>query len=453
MHQRIVNAISQIRQDVGSHLSPAVIHQTCKSVGHAWRECVLTPSAIIHVFILQVIHGNTALTHLRRLSRLELTAQAFCDARKRLPLAVFRRLLQRIVPALRDGQDSSVLWLGKHRTFGTDGSNFSMPDTPELQRAFGQPGNQRPGCGFPVAHFLAMFDAGTGFLLDVLPYPLRTSDFSKVAEIHPGLRAGDVLVGDRGFCSFVHVAQLVRRGIHGVFRLHQRIRLTVAGACEPSAQRKGKTRKNGKRSLAKLLRQLGARDQVFEWHRAARRPDWMTEEEFLSLPLTMECRVLSYDVSRPGFRTRRIELLTTLLDAEAYPLDELAKLYGRRWQVEVNLRHLKITMKMDILHCKTVEGVLKELMIFAIVYNMVCVVMVEAARRQGVEVDRISFIDALRWLMAARPGACLVKLIVNPSRPDRVEPRVKKRRPKQFDLMNEPRSVLRNRLLGQGLGA
>lgn len=455
MHQRIFTAISRIRQDVVSHLSPSLIHQTCRSVGHIWRECVLTPSTIIHVFILQVLHGNTALTHLRHLSRLDLTAQAFCEARKRLPLEVFRRLLRQIAPALRDGQEPPALWLGKHRTFGIDGSNFSMPDTPELQRAFGQPGNQRPGCGFPVAHFLAMFDSATGFLMDILAFPLRTADFSKVAEIHPGLRAGDVAVGDRGFCSFVHVAQLVRRGIHGVFRLHQRLRLAVAGLGEPepATRRKGKKRTKAKRSLARVLRQLGVRDQVFEWRRPSRRPDWMTDEEFLSLPLAMECRVLSYDVSRPGFRSRRIDLLTTLLDADAYPLEELAKLYCRRWQVEVNFRYLKITMNMDILHCKTVDGVLKELMIFAIVYNLVCVVMVEAAGRQGVEADRISFIDALRWLMAARRGASLIKLIINPARPGRVEPRVKKRRPKQFDLMNEPRSVLRNRLRGQGLAA
>lgn len=455
MHQRIIDTISRIRQDVGAHLSPTVIHQTCKAVGHVWRECVLTPSAIIHVFMLGVLHGNTALTNLRHLSRLDLTAQAFCEARKRLPLEVFRRLLRQIVPSLRDGQTPPTLWLGRHRTFGIDGSNFSMPDTPELQREFGQPGNQRPGCGFPVAHFLAMFDSATGFLMDILAFPLRTADFSKVARIHPGLRAGDVLVGDRGFCSFVHVAQLVGRGIHGVFRLHQRLSLAAAGAHGPesTARAKGKKRRKSPRSLAKVLRQLGVNDLVFQWRRPVRRPDWMSDEEFAALPLTLECRILSYDVSRPGFRTKRIDLLTTLLDADLYPLAELAELYRRRWQVEVNFRHLKITMNMDVLHCKTVDGVLKELMTFAIVYNLVCVVMVEAAGRQGVDVDRISFIDALRWLVASRPGAILVKLIVNPSRPGRVEPRVKKRRPKQFDLMSEPRCVLRNRLLGQELAA
>jgi hypothetical protein len=365
MHQRIVTAISRIRQDIGAHLSASEIHETCKSVGHVWRKCVLTPSTIIQVFILQVIHGNTALTNLRHLSGLDLTAQAFCDARRRLPLEVFRRLLQRIVKTLRDGQEPATLWLGRHRTFGIDGSNFSMPDTPQLQREFGQPGNQLPGCGFPVAHFLAMFDSATGFLMDILAFPLRTTDFSKVSQTHPGLRPGDVLVGDRGFCSFVHVAQLIRREIHCVFRLHQRLMITVTGSrnTESATPSKRKKRKKSGRSLAKVLRQIGIRDRVFEWHRPKRRPNWMTEEDFMSLPLTLECRVLSYDVSRPGFRTKQIDLLTTLLDVEAYPLEELAKLYFRRWQVETNFRHLKITMNMDVLHCKTVDGVLKELMV------------------------------------------------------------------------------------------
>jgi hypothetical protein len=454
MHQWIRIAIGRIRQDVGTLLTSLAIHQICRSIGHVWRECTLTPSVIMHAFILQVLHGNTALNNLRHITKLDLSGQAFCEARKRLPLEVFRRLLRKIVPLLRDGQEPP-LWLGRHRTFGIDGSNFSMPDTPELQREFGQPGNQLPGCGFPVAHFLAMFDSATGFLMDILAFPLRTTDFSKVAQIHPGLRAGDVLVGDRGFCSFVHVAQLVGRGIHCVFRLHQRLAITAGGLCAPAPATpvKGKKRKQSKRSLSKVLRQLGVRDQVFEWRRPKDRPDWMTDEEFRALPLTLECRVLSYEVNRPGFRTRQIDLLTTLLDAEIYPVKELAALYFRRWQVETNFRHLKITMNMDVLHCKTVDGVLKELMVFAIVYNLVRVVMVKAARRQDVEVDRISFIDALRWLITAGPRETLMHLIVNPIRRDRVEPRVKKRRMKQFDLMSLPRAVLRKRLLGQGLAA
>ena len=173
----------------------------------------------------------------------------------------------------------------------------------------------------------------------------------------------------------------------------------------------------------------------------------------MALPLMLPCRVLRYNVTQRGFRTRKIDLLTTLLDGDAYPAEELAELYRRRWQVETNFRSLKITMNMDVLHCKRVSGVLKALMVFAIVYNLVCLVIGEAARRQGVDVDRISFVDAQRWLLAVAPGVALIRLIVNPDRSGRVEPRVKKRRMKQFDLMSQPRDVLRKRLMASQLAA
>jgi hypothetical protein len=139
------------------------------------------------------------------------------------------------------------------------------------------------------------------------------------------------------------------------------------------------------------------------------------------------------------------------LNVQVYPLDALAELYGVRWRVALNLRHLKTTMKMDVLKCKTVEGVLQELIVYAIVYNLVRVVMKEAARGQEVDVERIIFVDALRWLARARPDDAFRKLVVNTDPSGCFEPRAKKRRPKQFDLMNKPRSVLRNHLLVKGL--
>ncbi len=161
----------------------------------------------------------------------------------------------------------------------------------------------------------------------------------------------------------------------------------------------------------------------------------------------------AYRVGPRGFRTRTITLATTLLDAELYPCEALADLYGSRWRVELNSRHLKATMKMDVLKCETVKGVLKELMVYAMVYNLVRVVMAEAARRQGVHVERVSFADALRWLTQARPEDELPRLVVNPDRPGRSEPRVRKRRPKQYPLMKQPRSVLRKALVASGVNA
>jgi hypothetical protein len=164
-------------------------------------------------------------------------------------------------------------------------------------------------------------------------------------------------------------------------------------------------------------------------------------------------RELRYRVAQAGFRTQTVTLVTTLLEAALYPAEALAELYGLRWHVETNLRHLKQTMGLDVLHCKRLAGVMKELTVFALVYNLVRVVMLEAAKRQGVALARISFVDALRWLSTARPGEPLPPLVVNPHRPDRVEPRAVKRRPKPYPLLTKPRREARNALIQQRIGA
>ena len=159
------------------------------------------------------------------------------------------------------------------------------------------------------------------------------------------------------------------------------------------------------------------------------------------------------NISRPGFRTRQITLVATLLDSESYPVADLAELYRQRWQIETSLAHLKTTMRMEVLHCKTVPGVLKELTVLAIVSNLVRMVMWHSATLQRISVERISFLDALRWLGAPKTGMPLRALIVNPFRPHRIEPRVKKRRPKSFPLMIKPRQALQQQLVYQEVGA
>jgi hypothetical protein len=172
----------------------------------------------------------------------------------------------------------------------------------------------------------------------------------------------------------------------------------------------------------------------------------MTAEDYAALPKSLIVRELRYRVPCDHSRTRDITLVTTLLDAELYPAHELAELFGQRWQIETNLRHLKQTMKMDVLRCETVSGVLKELTVFALVYKLVRAVMYEASQRQEVPVQRISFADALGWLRNSKPGSELRSLKVNLARPNRYEPRVVKRRPKEFDRMTKPREVLRKEL-------
>ncbi len=164
------------------------------------------------------------------------------------------------------------------------------------------------------------------------------------------------------------------------------------------------------------------------------------------MPATLRVRELRFRTPQRGHRTRVITLVTTLLDPEAYPAADLAELYRSRWQIEVNLRHLKTTMGLEVLQCRTVAGVLKELYMFALAYNLVRLVMLEAARRQQVPLERISFVDALRWLRDAGADTLLTDLVVNPSRPDRLEPRVLKRRKKEYTLMTKPRATLRKAL-------
>lgn len=450
MHQRIVATVGQLRQDLARHLDDKAIHDACRQAGHCWRDCILTPAAIIHWFIIQVLHGNTALEHVSLLAGRAFTGAAYCLARSHLPLPVYEAILRALIKALVPDTHSAGLWLGRHRVFLSDGSSFSMPDTAELQEHFGQPGNQKPGCGFPVASILVMFHAGTGLLLGALAAPLRTHEMAYIEFLHSVFQLGDVLVADRGFCSFAHLALLIGRGAHAVIRMHQR-QIVDFTPNRPYANPKDKSARKGL-PRSRWMRQFGVTDQLVEWFKPRQKPKWMTQEKFAALPESLILRELRYRVGQPGFRTETITLVTTLLDAEIYTVEALAELYGVRWRVEQNLRHLKQTMKMDVLKCKTVDGVLKELTMYAIVYNLVRVVMMEAAARQGVDVERISFIDALRWLCEMKT-ANLPKLVVNPARPGRFEPRVKKRRPKQYPLMKKPRSELRKRLIEQGVAA
>ncbi len=429
MHHRILTTLTQLRQDLARHLDDHAVHEACREVGHAWRDCLLTPAAILRWFVVQVLNGNTALAHVSLLAGRAFTDAAFCLARARLPLAVYRAALRGAVQARVPDTRIEGTWHG-HRTFLVDGSSFSMSDTPELRDRFGVPHGPKPGCGFPVAKILALFHAGTGLLIDVFAAPLRSHDLALVGEVHPHLAAGDVLVGDRGFCSFLHLALLARRSVHAVLRVHQR-QIVDFTPSRTHVGRGSQTRAAKGQPRSHWVKRLGERDQVVEWFKPKARPDWLTEEQFAALPASLLVRELRYDVGRPGYRTRSVTLVTTLTDADAYPLASLAELYGIRWDVELNLRHLKTTMKMDVLKCKTADGVLKELAVYGLVYNLVRAVMVEASRRQGEPVRRMSFVDALRWLAALDGIAGLPPLVVNPSRPGRVQPRVVKRRPKE----------------------
>jgi hypothetical protein len=451
MHRRISTTLNTLRQDLAAKLGGDFIHAACRAAGHTWCDsCLLTPAAIIHWFLIQILHGNTALNHVSLMAGRGFTASAFCQARSRLPLAVFRTVLRAMVKVLIPATEVAGLWLG-HRVLLIDGSAFSMPDVAALQAYFGQPGNQAKGCGFPVAHILALFHAGTGLLLEVAAAPLRSHDMAGVGGILPLLKAGDVLVADRGFCSFAHLAMLMGKGVHAVFRLHQKqiVDFTPGRAHARPGQKR--TPKGMPRS--RWIQALGLSDQVVEYYKPARGPGWLDAATYLALPESFLVRELRYRIEAPGYRTREVTLVTTLLDATAYPAEALANLYATRWRVEENLKSLKVTMKMDVLKCTTVDGVHKELMMYAVAYNLVRLTMCEAGDRQGVAADRVSFIDALRWLRGADESEEMPELVVNPARPGRYEPRVRKRRPKQYPVMKRPRDELRKELREKDLAA
>jgi hypothetical protein len=436
-------AVRNLKANLPDFLSQASILHIVSALDLRFRQRTLTPVVTTYLFLQQILHGNPAVGELRHLAGLDFTDSAYCQARQRLPAAFFYRLHRAVIePCRQDAdRDHDVLWHG-HRVFGLDGSSFSMPDTPELQQEFGQPGAQAAGCGFPSAHLLVQFDLHHGYLLRALAAPCRTHDMARAAVMHQDLRGGDVLLGDRALCSYAHLALCRRRGLHGVFRAHQRLIISF----QPHRPHVGPGKvipQDAGRPRSRYLKRLGKRDQLVEYFKPKQRPRWMSAEEYAKLPESIVVREVRFKVTIPGRRTREVTLVTTLVDPQRYSARALARLYERRWQVEVNLRHLKRTLGMDVLRCESYVGVIKELLMFVVAYNLVRRVMVEAGRRQQVEPNRISFVDALRWLRHAEPGSELPRLKVNPERPGRVEPRARKRRPKQYRLMNRPRAVLR----------
>jgi len=452
MFGSIARIVAQFKQSWSHELEDEAIETACNEAGHEWRDRELGPVVTVRMFLLQILYGNVACNFVPRLAGKDVTGSAYCTARGRLPLAALQILLTRCTAKMAEAVRDSGQWLG-HRLFMLDGSGFSMPDTDELREHFGQPGGQSPGCGFPVAHCLALVHFGSGLIQKLLTAPLRTHDLKGATELHPELRAGDVLLGDRAFGSFAHVALLVARGIHVIFRAHQRLIVDFT----PGRPHVEPARFHGKqdrgRPRSRWIKSLGELDQIVEWFRPMEVPSWLSAASFAALPETMQIRELRYTIARPGFRVREVTLVTTLLDPVAYPKAKVAEAYGLRWTIETHLGQLKTTMKMDVLRCQTVRGIEKELTMFLLVYNLVRMTILQAAKQQGVSPDRISFIDALRWLATARPGEALPELVVNPSRPGRYEPRVRKRRPKEFDLMVKPRDVLRKLLLEQSLEA
>ena len=217
------------------------VDQCFASVGHVWRDRVLTPARTMKLFILQVLHGNTAISHLSHLSDIDVASSSYCEARARLPLAGVAAATTELCCDGSKYSDSATKWRGR-RVLMTDATAVTAPDTPALQQMWPQPSAQKEGCGFPALKLLALLNLASGMIVQVTMMRLNVHEMSQLAGPHAGLRRGDVLLGDRAFCSFAHLVLLVAMSVDAVFRTHQ------AQIIDFTPNRPHRRRKGGKNS-------------------------------------------------------------------------------------------------------------------------------------------------------------------------------------------------------------
>ena len=366
----------------------------------------------------------------------------YCRARSKLNLAALRGLVEEAAEQLQGGADPSWHWHGLHAKL-IDGFTFTMPDTPENQAQFPQQKNQRPGAGFPIARACAVLSLATAAShdLNIGPYEGKeTGETALLRGILDCLETGDVAVFDRYFCSFMMLAILQLRGVHFCARLHQ---------SRPSDFRQGQ--------------RLGRDDHLVTWTRPTR-PPWMSEELYQQIPETMTLREVRFQVTVPGRRTETLIVVTSLIDPQTYSQEDIAELYGYRWNAELDIRDIKQTLGLDHVRCKTPDMVRRELWVTLLAYNLVRKLIATAAAVHGRQPRQLGFTLACQtilssWMLLAT-GACrdvrqlwrlaLQRIAANEvaNRPGRIEPRMIKRRRDHYPLMHDPRQKLRQALLG-----
>jgi len=438
----------QVVRLTGGPLREADVGAACRAAGHRWRARFWTPAVTILTFLRQVLHGNCACREAVALTLAKSAAvgdtavdvsgdaSAYSQARQNLPRQVLERLNRHVVDSALIPFSSERRWCGR-RVQVVDGSSVTTLDTPELQCAFPQPTGQKPGCGFPVVRLVALFCWTSGALIELLADSLHVGELAMFRRVYDRLARGTVVLGDRYYGSYYDLAMLRDRGLDGVFRLHQR---------RPTDFRRG--------------RRLGKRDHLITWDKPKIPPRDVTAKDWAGVPENLTVRHVQVVVDVPGCRTQRIDIVTTLLDARSVTLDALADLYRDRWTVELNLRSLKTTLGMETLPCKSVDMVRKELLMYSLAYNLIRLLMWEAAGLHGVDPQRLSVAGVQQRLNAMMPylEVCrsghqqrsLAKHLLGqiaadvlPHRPNRIEPRAVKRRPKNYRRLTRPRSQAR----------
>jgi len=443
--QMAENSLSELSGVFGKYIPQEYIQGA--SLEERGRLRIFTPLTTFWAFLSQALNPKTscreALRKLLALSALKgqkmfsANTSAYCQARQRLPENVLAITNEYINAQLEKEIKSAQLWHGRN-VHVVDGTGVSMPDTRANQAIYPQPPVQKAGCGFPVLKLVAIFSLLSGALHTFAKGNLHDNERTLFRKLFDCLKVGDILIGDRGFCSYIDMLTLKMRGVDTVFRLHW---------ARSADFRKGK--------------RLGKRDHLITWEKP-QRPRWLSPNIFVSLPSTMTVREVMVHVPVKGFRTRIVVIVTTLLDAKKYSKADLAELYFRRWAVELYFRDIKITLGIDILRCKSPQMIHKELLMHIIGYNLIRILIMSATHAYSVDNSRVSFkgtLDTLRqWLPALfsvitrrrkyrRVFQAMLHYLAHdlvPLRPNRSEPRAVKRRPKNFQYMTKPRHQMGN---------
>jgi hypothetical protein len=432
--------LAQLQQHLRDFLPPGIL--SAEDDGANSRERIFSLRLTFECFIWQMLKPRTscrevvrqvqALCRLHDHGPVKAGDSAYVQARQRLP----KERLEKALTATAQAADRRAQPDGRLQgrpVKVVDCSTTQLPDTDANQQPYPQSGSQKPGCGFPLMKFLVLFSLASGAVLHVVMAGWRNHDLRLFRQVWDQLKAGDIGLGDRAYGDYVTLASLPRQGVDVVARLHQK--------------RKADFRRAGR---------LAKHDGLFVWIKARQQSDILSAKEWAQLPAQITVRVVRFTATIRGHRARRITLVTTLLDPKLYPAEELMALYCRRWRLELCLRDLKSTLGLEQLRCQSPEMAEKELLAGLVAHNLMRCVMAEAATRHEVELERVSFkgtVDAVRQYSQVIGQARNRKLrrqlwedlLLNlardlvPYRPNRIEPRAVKRRPKPYPLLNQPR--------------
>ena len=437
-------SLGELREAFGAMIPDAFLSPA--EAGENSRERIYTPLITFWAFMAQVLSPHVSCREavrkvqawrgLAQVIEISKATSAYCQARARLCLHVLRDIHEHLKSRIERNIPEAALWLGRAVKI-VDGTNLSMPDTAANQKLWPQPSSQKQGCGFPMMKLAALFSLGSGALLDFATGNLHNHEGQLFRRLWDRLQPGDVILTDRGFCSYFAIACLLARGVDSVMRLHHARRIDFG---------KGKA--------------LGKGDTLLCWKKPSQRGAGSSREEFDALPGELALRLVTLQVDIKGFRSKAIVIVTTLLDPVAYPAEAIRELYFERWSVELHFREIKTLLGMDILSCLSPRMIEREVWLHVIGYNLVRALMQEAAVIHHVELGRISFkgtLDTLRHYadavhaLTGRPRkqaaliAAMLKAIARdplPLRAHRSEPRAKKRRAKNYHLLTKPRKAM-----------